>query len=226
MVQSILLVAFTALATWLIMRSIGAVPPPLNREQREIGSAKDIGTQLDGARDRASLVEIERNKSALAKAVKAALWVTEARLNFAVPELLEMSQRWVGQSKLEGKDKKWKAPAGVTEIEGSDDANSPWAAWKHNDRHWRVEGQWGPSLLPEEIGEDLGTCKVIVDHNVVLDMTISSKDRQVMWIDALTVGPWVSDLLAFSGAQTSEAKARSSAQSARQNQERADKIQW
>ena len=30
----------------------------------------------------------------------------------------------------------------------------------------------------------------------------------------------------FSGAQTSEAKARSSARSARQNQERADKIHW
>jgi hypothetical protein len=47
-----------------------------------------------------------------------------------------------------------------------------------------------------------------------------------MWIDALTVGPWVSELLAFSGAQTSEAKARSSAKSARQNQQRADKIHW
>jgi hypothetical protein len=47
-----------------------------------------------------------------------------------------------------------------------------------------------------------------------------------MWIDALTVGPWVSDLLAFSGAQTSEEKARSSAKSARLNQERADAIHW
>lgn len=226
MIQSVLLVVVTAAATWFIMRLVRATPPVLNREQREIGRAKNIGEQLDGARDRASLVEVERNKLALAKAVKAALWVTEARLNVAVPELLEMSQRWVGQSKLEGKNKKWRAPAGVTDIEGSDNANSPWAAWKQNDHHWRIEGQWGPSILPEEIEEDLGTCKVIVHHEVVLDMTISSKDRQVMWIDALTVGPWVSDLLAFSGAQTSDAKARSSAQSARQNQARADKIHW
>jgi len=61
---------------------------------------------------------------------------------------------------------------------------------------------------------------------VVLDMTLSRKDRQVMWIDALTVGPWVSDLLAFAGAQTSDAKAHTSARSARENQERADKIHW
>jgi hypothetical protein len=135
-----------------------------------------------------------------------------------------MAQLWVGKSNVRGK--KWKAPAGVTGIEGFDDPNSPWAAWDYDDRHWRIEAEWGPSLLPEEIEEDLGTCKVFVDHEVVLDMTISSKDRQVMWIDALTVGPWVSDLLAFSGAQTSEAKARSSARSALKNQERADKIHW
>lgn len=67
---------------------------------------------------------------------------------------------------------------------------------------------------------------MLVDHEVVLDMTLSSKDLQVMWIDALTVGHWVSDLLTFAGAQTSEAKARSSAVSARENQERADRIHW
>lgn len=47
-----------------------------------------------------------------------------------------------------------------------------------------------------------------------------------MWIDALTVGPWVSDLLTFAGAQQSRATARSSAKSARENQERADNIHW
>ena len=224
MIQSVLLVVATALATWLIMRWVRWSPRALNREQREIGSAKNIGTQLDGARDRASVFEVERNRLAVAKAVKAALWVTEARLNFAVPELLKMAQLWVGQSKA--RSKKWKAPAGVTQIEGFDDARAPWAAWNFNDRRWRIEGKWEPSILPEEIGEDIGACKVSVDEQVVLDMTISGKDREVMWIDALTVGPWVSDLLAFSGAQTSEAKARSSAKSAKQNQERADKIHW
>lgn len=224
MAQSVLLIVGTALATWLIMRWARSVPRVLNREEREIGSAKDIGAQLDGARDRASLLEIERNKLALAKAVKAALWVTEARLNFAVPELLKLAQLWAGQSSVRGKT--WKAPAGVTEIEGANEANSPWAAWKYDDRHWRIEAEWGPSIIPEEIEEDLGTCKVYVDHQIVLDMTISSKDRRVLWIDALTVGPWVSDLLEFAGAQTSEAQARSSARSARQNQERADKIHW
>jgi hypothetical protein len=224
MIQSILLVVVTAIATWFIMRWVRWVPRPLNREQREIGSAKNIGTQLDGARDRASIFEIERNRLAVAKAVKAALWVTEARLNFAVPELLKMAQLWVGQSKAGSE--KWKAPAGVTQIEGFDDAGSPWAAWNFNDHQWRIEGQWEPSTVSEEIGEEIGACKVSVDEEVVLDMTISGKEREVMWIDALTVGPWVSDLLAFSGAQTSEELARSNAKSARQNQERADKIHW
>jgi hypothetical protein len=57
-------------------------------------------------------------------------------------------------------------------------------------------------------------------------MTISSKDPQVLWIDALTVGPWVSELLAFAGARMSDAQARSSARSARKNQDRADNIHW
>jgi hypothetical protein len=227
MIQSVLLVLVTAVATWFVMNRARSGPgrtTALTHEQKEIGRAKDIGTRLDGARDRANVAEVERNKLALAKAVKAALWVTEARLNLAVPELLKMAQLWVGKSKVRGKN--WKPPEGVTEIEGLDDPASPWAAWNFNGHHWRIEAQWRPSLLPDEIEGDLGTCKVLLDHEVVLDMTISSKDRQVMWIDALTVGPWVSDLLAFSGARTSDAKARSSARSARENQERADNIHW
>ena len=60
-------------------------------QQSEAERAKNVGTQLDGARDRASVAEVERNKLALAKAVKAALWVTEFRLNSDVPELLKMA---------------------------------------------------------------------------------------------------------------------------------------
>jgi hypothetical protein len=196
----------------------------LSAQESEANRAKDIGAQLDGARERASSVEVERNKLALAKTVKAALWVTDARLNLAVPELLKMAQLWAGKSKVRGKN--WKPPEGVTRIEGLDDPASPWAAWNFNDHDWRIEAQRRPSILPDEIQGDLENCKVLLDHDVVLDMTISSKDRQVMWIDALTVGPWVSDLLKFSGARTSDAKARSSARSARENQERADKIHW
>ena len=44
MIQSIVLVVATALATWFIMHWVRWVPRPLNREQREIGSAKTIGT--------------------------------------------------------------------------------------------------------------------------------------------------------------------------------------
>lgn len=227
MTQSVLLVVATVIATWFFMRWIRFVPPPpkmLSHEEREIGRAKDIGTQLDGARDRASVADVELNKLALAKAVKAALWVTESRLNFAVPELLKLAQLWVGQAEVGGK--KWEPPKGVTDIRGLDDPNSPWAAWKFNEQDWRIEGQWRPSIAPEVIDEDIGTCKVSVDHQVVLNMTIGSNDRQVMWIDALTVGPWVSELLAFAGVQKSDAQARSRAKSTRQNQERADNIHW
>jgi hypothetical protein len=206
------------------VRSMPERPRSLTSEEKEADRAKDIGTQLDGARDRASLIEVERNKLALAKAVKAALWVTDARLNVAVPELLKMAQLWVGKSEVPGK--KWKPPEGVTEIEGHDDPRSPWAAWSFDEHHWRIEAQWRPSMIPEEIEDDLGTCKVVFDHELVLDMTVTSKDFQVMWIDALTVGPWVSDLLAFAGARTSDAQARSSAKSARENQDRADNIRW
>jgi hypothetical protein len=227
MTTTVLLVVVTALLTALIMRWLRSPPPfirALTGEEKEAGRAKDIGTQLDDARDRASLGEVERNKLALAKAVKAALWVTEARLNLAVPELLRMAQRWTDKSKRPGK--KGTAPEGVTQIEGSDDPNSPWAAWSSKGQHWRLEGQWRPSILPEEIEEDIGTCKVFLDHELVLDMTISSKDLTVMWIDALTVGPWVSDLLAFAGEQISDAQALSSEQSARKHQDRADNIHW
>ncbi|MES2136268.1 MAG: hypothetical protein V4502_04310 [Pseudomonadota bacterium] len=227
MIESMLLVVVTAVATWFVLSRLKSVPATESTptyQRTEIDRARDVGTQLDGARDRASVVEVERNKLALAKTVKAALWVTEARLNLAVPELLKMAQLWAGKSKVRGK--KWTAPKGVTDIEGLDDPQSPWAAWNFNGHHWRIEAQWRPSILPEEIEDDIGTCKVLLDHNVVLNMTISSKDLQVMWIDALTVGPWVSDLLAFSGARTSDAKARSSARSARENQERADNIHW
>jgi len=227
MTQSVLLVAVTALLTWFIMkwvRSASDRPKPLSGQESEAERAKDIGTQLDGARDLASVAEVERNKLALAKAVKAALWVTEARLNAAVPELLKMAQLWAEKSRVRGD--KWTAPKGVTDIEGVDHAMAPWASWSFDGHHWRIEAQWQPSALPEEIEGDVGTFKVLVDRQLVLDMTISAEDPQLLWVDALTVGPWVSELLAFAGARTSDAKARSSARSARQNQERADNIHW
>ena len=227
MIQPLLLIVATALVTWFVARWARSRPEPLQSqspEQREADRAKDIGTQLDGARDRATLVEVERNRVALAKAVKAAVWVTEARLNVAVPELLKIARRWAEKSKEQGEE--WKAPDGVTEIEGEDRVRSPWAAWSFKDHHWRLESKSGASMIAEEIGEDVSTCRVLLDLEVVLDMTISETTRQVMWIDALTVGPWVSDLLAFAGAQTSNAQARSSARSARKNQDRADNIRW
>jgi len=119
----------------------------MSAEEREADRAKDIATQLDGARDRASLAEVERNRLALAKAVKAALWVTEARLNLAVPELLEMAQLWVGKSKERGE--KWTPPKGVTDIEGLDDAKAPWASWTFDGHHWRLDAEW--RALDEEL---------------------------------------------------------------------------
>jgi hypothetical protein len=226
-IQSLLLVVATALATWAIMRWARSKPDrprSMSPEEREADRAKDIATQLDGARDRASVAEVERNRLALAKAVKAALWVTEARLNLAVPELLEMAQLWVGKSTARGE--KWTPPKGVTDIEGLDDVKAPWASWTFDGHHWRLDADWRPSALPEEIEGNVGTFKVQVDRQLVLDMTISAKDPQVLWVDALTVGPWVSELLAFAGARTSDAKARSSARSARKNQHRADNIHW
>jgi hypothetical protein len=227
MTQSILLVAVTALLTWFIARwsRSGPVRPrSLSPQEREAEHAKEVRTQLDGARDRASVAETERNRLALAKAVKAALWVTEARLNLAIPELLKMAQLWMGKSKTRGA--MWTAPKGVTDIEGLDDAETPWASWSFNGHHWRIDAQWRPSALPEEIEGDVGSFKVMLDQQLVLDMTISSRDPEVLWVDALTVGPWVSELLAFAGARTSDAKARSSARSARKNQARADNIHW
>ena len=227
MTQSVLLVVVTAILTWLIMKWARWAPDRAKRlssQEREAEHAKEIGTQLDGARDRASVAEIERNKLALAKAVKAALWVTEARLNLAVPELLKMAQLWVGKSEVRGE--KWTPPKGVTDIEGLDDAEAPWASWSFDDHHWRVEALWRPSAIPEEIEGDVGTFKVLLDQQLVLDMTISNRDPDLLWVDALTVGPWVSDLLAFAGARTSDAKARSSERSARKNQDRADSIHW
>jgi hypothetical protein len=217
----------TALATILLMRwqrSPTGLARALTGEQKEAGRAKAIGEHLDDERDRVSDAAVESNKVALAKAVKAALWVTEARLNFAVPELLEIAQLWPGLAKLP--DKKWEPPKDVTNIEGRDDPKSPWAAWRWKESDWRLEAEWRPSILPDEPGVDIGTCKVFVDQELMLDMTISSKDLHVMWIDALRVGPWVSDLLEFTGARRSDAEAVSSARSARQYQDRADKIHW
>ena len=227
MTQSILLIAATALLTWFIARwsrSVPARPKWLSPQEREAEHAKEVGTQLDGARDRASVVETERNRLALAKAVKAALWVTEARLNLAIPELLKMAQLWMGKSKARGAT--WTAPKGVTDIEGFDDTEVPWASWSFNDHHWRIEAHWRPSVLPDEIEGDVGSFKVMLDRQLVLDMTISSRDPELLWVDAVTVGPWVSELLAFAGERTSDAKARSSARSARKNQARADNIHW
>src|SRR6476659_7566203 len=146
--QSVLLILATAVVTWFVARWARLEPErprSQSSEEREAGRAKDIGTQLDGARDRASVVEVERNRVALAKAVKAALWVTEARLNIAVPDLLKMAQLWAGKSSVRGEQ--WTAPKGVTDIEGLDNSAAAWASWRFDGHHWRIEGQWQPSTL-------------------------------------------------------------------------------
>ena len=224
---TVLLVVVTALLTAVVMHWLRSPPPfiqALTGEEKEADRAKAVGEQLDGARDRASTAETERNKLALAKAVKAALWVTEARLNAAVPELLKMAQLWAAKSSLRGN--KWTAPEGVTDIEGLDDPVAPWASWNFDGHHWQVEALWQPSVLPDEIEGNVGTFKVLVDREPVLDMTISATDPQLLWVDALTVGPWVSELLAFAGERSSDAKARSSQRTATKNQKRADNIHW
>ena len=63
MTRSILLVLGTMLATWFVLRWVRLGPGPAeieSPEDREIGRARDVGERLDGARDRASLVEEER----------------------------------------------------------------------------------------------------------------------------------------------------------------------
>src|SRR3954451_11398390 len=169
MTQSVLLVAATAILTWLIMgwfRSAPDRPKPLSAQESEAERAKDVGTQLDSARDRASVAEVERNKLALAKAVKAALWVTEARLNAAVPELLQMAQLWAGKSSVRGQ--KWTPPKGVTDIEGLDDATAPWASWSFEGHHWRIEALWQAPPPPGEDERQGGTVKGLVDRQLVL----------------------------------------------------------
>ena len=74
MTQSVLLIAVTAILTWFVMRwsrSSPDRPKRLSPQESEAERAKEVGSQLDGARDRASVAELERNKLALAKAVKA-----------------------------------------------------------------------------------------------------------------------------------------------------------
>ena len=200
MTQSVLLVFVTALLTWLIMSGLDGRRidhKRLSPQEREAERArKSVLNWTAHGIERASL-RSQRNKLALAKAVKAALWVTEARLNLAVPELLKMAQLWVGKSEVRGK--KWTPPKGVTDIEGLDDADAPWASWSYDDHHWRIEALWRPSAIPEEIEGDVGTFKVLLDRQLVLDMTISNRDPELLWVDALTVGLWVSDLLTFAG---------------------------
>ena len=61
MVQAVLLIVLSAGLTWFVMtwaRSRPAAPKALTHEEGEIDRAKDIGTQLDGARDRASVAEL------------------------------------------------------------------------------------------------------------------------------------------------------------------------
>jgi hypothetical protein len=128
------------------VRSAPLRPKWLSPEQREADRAKSVSTQVAGARDRATLAEVERNKIALAKAVKAALWVTEARLNLAVPELLKLAQLWAGRSKAAGND--WKAPDGVSDVEGFDDPKAPWASWSFDGHHWRIEPSGGLPSRP------------------------------------------------------------------------------
>ena len=163
------------------------------------------------------------NKASVEKAYKAQRWIEEARLNIIVPELLDTAQLWPYWIKLPD-DKRWSPPVGLSEIEGKQDRKKPWAAWRFDGRHWKIEAEWGPTSTPDSDRPDSGKYRISVDSVLVCDMTLSADDLRTMWVDALTVGPWVSELIRFAGERKLESQALSSASFHRHHKERAENI--
>lgn len=222
----ILLFAAAIIAGWLVrnwFKSAARQNELTTPEQQEIDNAKAIGEELEREYQRRSKAAVEGNEAALAKAEKARRWIDDAKLNLVIPELLDTVKLWPYWIKLPG-DRKWTPPDGVTKIEGLQDRKAPWASWQWNGHHWRIEAEWHPSSLPDDFETENGTYRVLVDQEPVLDMTLSSDGLRTMWIDALTVGPWVSELVRFAGDRKLESQALSSASFAKSYQQRADRI--
>lgn len=221
----ILLVIAVAAIVWLVSKTkrSGNAVEPQSSEAAEIARARAIGDELEREHNRRSKAAVEGNKAATAKAEKARQWVSEAKLNYVIPELLDTVQLWPYWIKLPD-DKKWTPPEGVTNIEGLQNRKKPWASWRWNDRLWRVEAEWRPSSLPDDFETENGTYRISVDGELVLDMTLSSDGLRVMWLDALTVGAWVSEIVRFAGERKLDSQALSSASFAKSYQERADRI--
>lgn len=183
------------------------IKPVATDEEGDVARAKQASKDVQ----REAEEELERHhreqEATRLKLSRARKYVQETGLAYALPRMWEAVSPWGTWINLPDR---WTPPEGFTDITGGT-ANEKWTQWRYKNHLYRITFRDCQNYFPGDY-DSLGAVTLEFDGNVVavLDCArgIESYDGwRFAGVDALTVGPWMSEFVTMDGVlQRMEAK--------------------
>lgn len=193
---------------WAKSKASGLEPA----EQAEVDRAVEERKRLEAEARHATVADVEASKAIRQKIARANKIVEEAGLGDDLASLWEMVRAWPSWVK---RPTDWKAPDGFTDISGSElsaieDSFCQWS-WGGNRYELRFVRKQSFSPDPEWNPRDIhlllnGEEVAVLNYNQVYH-EYGSGLRHV-GVDALTVGPWMTDIVKMEGQLKQEQEGR------------------
>ncbi|NBB26564.1 hypothetical protein GVM20_15635 [Porphyrobacter sp. SLTP] len=181
-------------------------------EKAEVDRAVQERKRLEGEARQATVADVEASKAIRQKIARANKIVAEAGLGKDLADLWEMVRPWPSWAK---RQTGWEAPDGFSEIAGSEnsaieDSVSQWS-WggrRYELRYVRKQSfSPDPDWNPRDIHLSVDGEEVAVLNYDQAYHDYGSSLRHI-GVDALTVGPWMADIVRMVGRLRQEQEAR------------------
>jgi len=167
-------------------------------EQQAIANARRAREQAEQD-ERLALKRQHKSMEAVRdKLERAKKYMNETGLDRAIPEVWEMANYWPHWVKLPDK---WTPPDGVTDIHGGGDMKDARVEFRWDNHHYSMHFVEKFNYLPDD-DEQLGEITLAIDGEAVCTIGCAQGfETYDSWrfsgVEALKVGPWMSDFVAL-----------------------------
>jgi hypothetical protein len=205
--------------------TVSASAEPPSDEERHVAEAKLTREQIDEddhaawERHQASLKDVREKLS------RARKYMSETSLDSLIPEVWQTVEHWVSWAAMPDR---WTAPEGIHGITGDGDFKDRWVAWMWNDRRYRMHFAEKHNYLPDDY-DRLSQIDLEVDDEPVCSVSCShGPETYENWrftdVEALTVGPWMSEFIRMAGQLHAEKEAATRELFSEMDREKAGRI--
>jgi hypothetical protein len=205
--------------------SMSASADPPSDEERHVAEAKRARAQIDEDDHAAWERHQDSLKDVREKLSRARKYMSETTLDRLIPEVWQTVEHWASWAAMPDR---WTAPDGVQAITGDGDFKDRWVAWIWNDRRYRMHFAEKHNYLPEDY-DRLSQIDLEVDEEPVCSVSCSQgPEAYDNWrytdVEALTVGPWMSEFIRMAGHLHAEKEASTRELFSEMDREKADRI--